>query len=250
MPYSARCRPLATNCLPVPSIGIYFMIPRSSTWPWWTRRLLRLLTTNSWPGKATPCCSYWRQRHCWPPRVRRVPRCIGSPFCEKLNNRQCCNVNGLLLGLASAIILRPSGIDDRKGSSDKVAECFEAVLGAVYVDGGLDAVRGVYHRHCPPDPLRPAVCKVELRPAACKVEEEEEGDDDEIESYNIEVVREGTEDDVIEVVLEEETAEEKAARLEWLLEQQAERKRRKLRRSRATEKQRKLELSEQQVFWP
>ena len=80
---------------------------------------------------------------------------------QSLVSRQACEAHGRQLGLAAMMVVgRSCRIQYEQGVSaepelvtrNMLAECFEAVLGAVYVDGGLDAVRRVYHRHFPLPP--------------------------------------------------------------------------------------------------
>lgn len=70
--------------------------------------------------------------------------------CE-LVSRENCTRNATHLALAELMIFGKGVMVANKGkpSNDMMAEAFEAVIGAVYVDGGLDAVRKAYGRNFP-----------------------------------------------------------------------------------------------------
>jgi ribonuclease III len=53
------------------------------------------------------------------------------------------------LDVEDALLLgRGEAREAARGRTSILADLFEAVLGAVYVDGGLEAARGLFHRHC------------------------------------------------------------------------------------------------------
>lgn len=70
--------------------------------------------------------------------------------CE-LVSRENCTRNASHLGLAELMVFGKGVMvaNNGKPSNDMMAEAFEAVIGAVYVDGGLDAVRKAYGRNFP-----------------------------------------------------------------------------------------------------
>lgn len=70
--------------------------------------------------------------------------------CE-LVSRESCRHNATDLGLENLMVFGKGVMVANKGkpSNDMMAEAFEAVIGAVYVDGGLDAVRKAYGRNFP-----------------------------------------------------------------------------------------------------
>mmetsp|Transcript_3230 Transcript_3230/g.6477 ORF Transcript_3230/g.6477 Transcript_3230/m.6477 type:complete len:238 (+) Transcript_3230:743-1456(+) len=69
---------------------------------------------------------------------------------SELASRENCTQNALFLGLAEMMIIGKSvRVASGKPSDSMLAETFEAVLGAVYVDGGLNAVRKAYGQNFP-----------------------------------------------------------------------------------------------------
>jgi hypothetical protein len=70
--------------------------------------------------------------------------------CE-LVSRENCTRNAVYLGLEDLMVFGKGVMVANKGkpSNDMMAEAFEAVIGALYVDGGLDAVRKAYGRNFP-----------------------------------------------------------------------------------------------------
>lgn len=80
--------------------------------------------------------------------------------CE-LVSRENCKRNAIHLGLAEVMVFGKGVMvaNNGKPSNDMMAEAFEAVIGAVYVDGGLDAVRKAYGRNFPlSDAIIESVC--------------------------------------------------------------------------------------------
>jgi ribonuclease-3 len=64
--------------------------------------------------------------------------------------------------------IRMSEGESAAGTGDRrsvLADCCEAVIGAMYLDGGLDAARSFVHRHWAPlvDEVEPRVAKTELQ---------------------------------------------------------------------------------------
>lgn len=69
--------------------------------------------------------------------------------CE-LVSRENCNRNALMLGLENVLVFGKGVlVASGKPSDAMLAEAFEAVIGAVYVDGGMEAVRRAYGQNFP-----------------------------------------------------------------------------------------------------
>lgn len=69
--------------------------------------------------------------------------------CE-LVSRENCNRNALILGLQDLLVFGKGVlVASGKPSDAMLAEAFEAVIGAVYVDGGMEAVRRAYGQNFP-----------------------------------------------------------------------------------------------------
>ncbi|KAK9844107.1 hypothetical protein WJX81_004665 [Elliptochloris bilobata] len=94
---------------------------------------------------------------------------------HKLCSREACTANARALGLEEVVVVGRclstqvgNGLDadDPNWTSSSVtAEAFEAVLGAVYLDGGLERARDMYVRCFPlPESIR-EVNKWEKKPA-------------------------------------------------------------------------------------
>jgi ribonuclease III len=70
-----------------------------------------------------------------------------APRLNALVSREACAVIGEALGFADLVIAEASGPEERRqGRATLVANAVEAVLGAVYLDGGLEAARGFVRR--------------------------------------------------------------------------------------------------------
>ena len=149
---SACRRPLATDCLR--ALCRYIFHDPS---------LLRLALVDPSAAKATH-----NQQLAWQgdtvlqllatEALLASPEALGFTPRGKLVGGHCCTIIWELLGLDSATILRHSDEASWSAEANSImeAKCLKAVLGAVYVDGGLDAAHRLYHRHFLPDLLRPA----------------------------------------------------------------------------------------------
>ncbi|CAL5221481.1 g3681 [Coccomyxa viridis] len=75
---------------------------------------------------------------------------------SRLVSREMCRRRATELKLNQYLVVGPSIVSDKAGLSDSmIAELFESVLGAVYVDGGLDRAREMYTTLFPlPDSIR------------------------------------------------------------------------------------------------
>ncbi|CAL8468744.1 g8284 [Coccomyxa elongata] len=73
----------------------------------------------------------------------------------RLVSREMCSQRAKGLQLEKHMVVGKSVLSNKGMSDAMIAEMFEATLGAIYIDGGLESVRAIYNQHFPlPESLR------------------------------------------------------------------------------------------------
>ena len=101
----------------------------------------RRRTTSVWNSSATPCCS-WSSRG---ELYEKFPAFDEGPLTKaraKLVNRRTLAEHARSLGLGAHLILsRGEEANGGRERASTLADAFEALLGAIFLDGGFEAAR-------------------------------------------------------------------------------------------------------------